>query len=275
MSLANKLGISSAASIQKYAPGQARDDRGRFASGGGSVSAGSGTVGVGTPSPAATAAAKGLKHYNHPIPKDSNIDQADAFERMVHDPSDPRVRQSYESFETVLMEQWHHLANEGYTYSPQGDAPGYADSRALIEALDGKHMRVYLTEGGGDFPSDHPMLKPVSVEGLGPRPVLNDVFRAVHDTIGHGVSGGSFGVMGERAAWLAHRDTFPSDALPALWNETRGQAAWTNAGPHMQSLDITGKKYVRGKKDPGFIPLPNRPFSEQKAGWPLDAGAQV
>jgi hypothetical protein len=113
------------------------------------------------------------------------------------------------------------------------------------------------------------------VQGLGPHPVLNDVFRAVHDTIGHGVSGGSFGVAGERAAWIAHRETFPKEALPALWNETRGQAAWTNAGPHMRGVDVMGKTYLLGPKDPGFIPLKNRPFSEQKAGWGPDFGAVV
>jgi hypothetical protein len=252
--------------IKKFNPNH--DDHGRFATG---VGTNKGTPGIGEPSSTITAIAPSVRHYGHSIPNDSDVKQADAYEAMVHNPSDPRVQASYASFEKTLKDQWNILHAHGITYHPQVGPEGYKNSQEMIHDLNSGHLSVFLTEGGGDLPSDHPMMKSMLGQGLtgldkgelGPKPVLNDVFRAVHDTLGHGVSGGSFGVKGERAAWITHRSTFPTEALPALWNETRGQAAWTNAGPDMRNA--AGELLKKG--EPGYLALPDRPFAEQKAGF--------
>lgn len=244
------------------------DDRGRFGAG---IGTNKGTPGIGEPSSRIKAIAPGVRHYGHSIPNDSDVKQADAYGAMAHNPSDPRVQASYGAFEKTLKDQWNTLHANGITYHPQVGSQGYKNSQEMIQDLNTGHLSVLLTGDGGDLAADHPMMKSMLGQGytgldsgeLGPKPVLNDVFRAVHDTLGHGVSGGSFGVKGERAAWVTHRSTFPTEALPALWNETRGQAAWTNAGPHMR--DAAGNLLT--KDDPGYLALPFRPFAEQKAGF--------
>lgn len=56
----------------------------------------------------------------------------------------------------------------------------------------------------------------------------NDQFRAVHDVFGHAAVGRGFSRHGEEAAFLAHRQMFPTEAHAALASETRGQNSYLN-----------------------------------------------
>lgn len=266
------IGISkSAGPVVKF--NQNHDGLGRFASGHGGYEPGRAAG-----SPVVQATAAGMAHYSHPYPRDNNIAQANAYEAMVNNPDDPAVKASYAAFSKAIMGQYHTLKAAGFKFEPQKGSVGYANSQAMIADLNKKHLNVFLTGNtlDGFASANHPMLQRVNAPEFGKDAVLNDVFRGVHDVMGHGVSGGSFGVKGERAAWLAHRKSLPAAALPALWNETRGQAAWTNAGPHMQTTDfITGATREMTANDKGFLKLPDRPFAEQKAGNPLLTGATV
>jgi len=58
----------------------------------------------------------------------------------------------------------------------------------------------------------------------------NDMFRAVHDTFGHGGTGRNFSADGEEAAWRSHSQMFSRQARPAMTTETRGQNSVNNFG---------------------------------------------
>jgi hypothetical protein len=89
---------------------------------------------------------------------------------------------------------------------------------------------------------------------------VNDVFRAVHDFFGHAKSGHQFGPTGEYNAWREHAAMFSEAAQPALAAETLAQNAWVNYGSHLRNE--MGE--VPKKGEPGFKPLSERPFAEQK-----------
>lgn len=59
----------------------------------------------------------------------------------------------------------------------------------------------------------------------------NDMFRAVHDVLGHMLNHVDFSAQGEDAAYRAHALTLPKRLLPILASETRGQNAALNYGP--------------------------------------------
>lgn len=183
-----------------------------------------------------------------------HVTAATAYHEMQHDPTHHLVRDSYEYFAQETMEQWRRIYERGIAVEFFTGEPRYADSRAMLADVDNGHLWTYLTGDDSGLPADHPMAERVFVtEYIGDaRPaVLNDIFRAVHDVNGHGTSRGSFGLVGEMNAWLAHRMQYSAPAHLALWCETRGQSAWTNA-------------YGTN----GDLPLVERPFAEQKAGWP-------
>lgn len=110
--------------------------------------------------------------------------------------------------------------------------------------------------------ADHPMLTPTGVVVDGVELLANDLFRVVHDVFGHAKEGHQFGPVGEERAWLEHYRMFSPLALPALTAETRGQTSWMYFGEHVR--DASGSVIARG--EPGWLPVPDRPFAEQKAG---------
>ncbi|WIE74470.1 hypothetical protein [Curtobacterium sp. MCSS17_007] len=172
---------------------------------------------------------------------------ASIYDGLQHDPRHAFVLASYSAFKRVVMSQWTQLIDGGLKFVANKDDP-YADSSEMRRDVEDKlTLRVYA-DNGGSLPDDHPMRQKVEsgIEGF---VVLNDVFRGVHDVMGHVLSGGSFGPKGEQLAWATHRDTMPRLAHNALWCETVGQNMWTNfAGDHES------------------LPMAERPFGEQKAG---------
>jgi hypothetical protein len=194
-------------------------------------------------------------------PTAADISAARAYDAMTHNPSDPRVRLSYQWLQRSIILQGLQMLTAN---NPAGRAvrvewfggndDAYVDSAAMrADVRENGHLFTYATaDGATDLPKNHPMLAPLLGNGapdmFAGRP-LNDVFRAVHDVFGHVHADSGFGPVGERKAWEMHRRTLPKASWLALWCETRGQNAWTNA-LHSD------------------LPITARPFAVQKAGMP-------
>jgi len=213
---------------------------------------------------------KKLPHFSDA----DDIASAKAYEELPHDPENPRLKKSYKAFHHHITQQYNMLIEAGYELEPwtgETEQP-YADSKEMLaDVRDKKHLYYYRTEASNETdvpqPDDHPMAPKVTVktrDGGTQEIIVNDAFRAVHDALAHG-DGQSFGPIGERNAWWAHRECLPREAHAALWNETRGQATWTNSGPHMRTEGPDGAPVLRTPGSEGWIPLVDRPFPEQKS----------
>ena len=119
-----------------------------------------------------------------------------------------------------------------------------------------KHLWYFPTEQGygskKDAPSDHPLLAPSKFKDKNGKVMPhNDVFRAVHDIMGHHLGGQSgFGPKGEHQAYLTHKKTYSPLAQKALASETLMQNSVVNYG----------KNAAHNRANPK-----NTIFAEQKA----------
>ena len=172
---------------------------------------------------------------------------AAAYEAMPHAPADPAVRESYGALADETIAQYRRLKDDGYDFGfyRRGEDGQLTDEYAspfdaLRDLRGNKRMRVYPTDDGygaggitDDMVSENPMLALVPGETWDGRPVrVNDVFRAVHDAMGHGKDGFGFRAAGEENAWNSHRLMYSPVAQKAMTTETRGQNSWLNYGPH-------------------------------------------
>lgn len=199
------------------------------------------------------------------IPK---IDEEhDILAAMVYDECPPEtnetIQQSYENFIEHLITQYKALVENGYQFYPS--LIQYPDSASMIAELAVNKTISYLPVYATDSIDDtHIMMEQTGIlDSQGNRLVANEVFRCVHDALAHS-AGYSFGVKGEKGAWLIHRSCLPKESHLALWNETRGQNSWTNAGPHMRKPDGKGFYTLFQPGDSGFLTLHERPFPIQK-----------
>jgi len=201
---------------------------------------------------------------------------AAAYEAMPHAPNDPVVKEAYENLISQLRDQYDALVQAGYKFwffdentDPYAGNPWNAmrDLRAT------KSMGVFATEAGfgtSDFnASGNPLLVETglmwpygSPDGEMKRVFANDLFRAVHDALGHGIEGSGFRAAGEENAWQAHVRLFTGSAIAALTSETRGQNSWLNYGPY-------------GEKNQ-TAPVAETVFADQKTGlmpsWTWEEG---
>ena len=142
--------------------------------------------------------------------------------------------------------------------------PNKAGHQQMIADMENGTLKVLATESG--FGNDatsklNPMLAESRYQDVNGRVMLeNDVFRAVHDTFGHGMRGNTFGPIGEYNAWLAHKEMYSPDARRIMTTETLGQNTYTNYGQHMR--DVDGNLIKVG--DPNYIKPADRPFAPQK-----------
>lgn len=195
------------------------------------------------------------KSEAHPRGKDI----ADAYDAMEHNPSDPKVKASYDSLKKTLDEQWDHAVDSGYKFEASEKDP-YKNSKEMREDVDkNKHLSFFKTNSESTpMPEGHPMAEVDPKTGL----TYNDKFRAVHDLYGHAAHGNEFGPGGEEAAFKAHAATMPKEALPALASETRGQNNWFNFGKHLRNA--AGEIPAKGEE--GYTEPKTRPFAKSKAG---------
>lgn len=172
---------------------------------------------------------------------------AAAFDRMQHNPSDPRVRRAYDAMIEETLAQYRKLADAGVDIRfLRPDASGnivdpYAasPSQGYADLVDNGRLYVFPTEGGfgsSDLDvSDNPLLKRVGRVGDLENATANDAFRAVHDLFGHFAPGNPFfRHKGEERAWLQHSRMYSPDARGAMTSETRGQNSWLNFGPYAE-----------------------------------------
>ena len=172
-----------------------------------------------------------------------------AYAEMEDAPTDPKVQEAYQSLIQQTEAQFQALEDAGYRfyfYDETNDPYDGNPFNAMRELRSNKTMAVFQTTPEGYGPEGttfmveaNPLLKDSgrrwsfgSMDGP-TRPVLvNDIFRAVHDTFGHGLEGAGFRARGEENAWQAHRKLYTGPAVGALTTETRGQNSYLNFGPN-------------------------------------------
>lgn len=173
---------------------------------------------------------------------------SDAYEKMPHAPNNPVVKAAYADLIKQVADQYAALVDNGYKFYFFDETNDPYDGNpwnAMRDLRENQTMAVYATEAGyGDDiflgnTDDNPMVEDTglmwpsgSLDGPPKRVLANDLFRAVHDTFGHGLEGAGFRARGEENAWQAHARLFTGDALKALTSETRGQNSWVNYGPY-------------------------------------------
>jgi hypothetical protein len=172
---------------------------------------------------------------------------ADLYAQASHDPLRPEVQDSYAVLLDTLTQQYLSIMDYGISIVPVGYNP-YENSRQMFTDIEDRHRLLVLAseESMSTLPADHPMRSVCPETGL----MYNIVFRGVHDVYGHYAGRHSLSDRGERAAWFQHMNTIPTLGHLALFCETRGQNAWTN-------------HYL----DNALLPVSERPYPEQKAGW--------
>lgn len=173
---------------------------------------------------------------------------AQEFEDMKHDPKDPEVRAAYEAMAKETIAQWDAIKKTGLKVEwLKPDANGhiqdpYADNprRGVMDVALHNHWWGFPTDAGfgsGDKETeaamkDHPLLRETGETIDGRKVVVNDIFRIVHDMMGHVKEGNGFRAEGEENAWRSHAAMYSEKARPAMTSETRGQNSWVNYGPH-------------------------------------------
>lgn len=151
-------------------------------------------------------------------------DIADAYDKLKHNPNDPKVKKSYEALIHETKEQWHALEKAGYSLEVESKDPYGSDSskpayqEMAEDVKDNKRIKVW---DGGKPPADHPL------SGIDPETGVsyNTLFRAVHDIMGHVAGDNDFSQKGEENAYQRHAQSYSKEALPALTTETKGQTS--------------------------------------------------
>ncbi len=197
---------------------------------------------------------------------------ADAFDKMKHNPADPKVKTAYDALGRETVAQYQKLLDSGVEFDYwRGRGEPYKNSREMAgDIQNNKKLKVLATEGNFGQEAitpqelaDNPLLRRTKFKDANGQPLLvNDIFRAVHDYFGHGTSGTGFGAIGEEGAWAAHMKMFSPEARKALTTETRGQNSWVNFGRQLRRPDGS----LPQKGDIDYISPTERPFGEQKVG---------
>jgi hypothetical protein len=188
---------------------------------------------------------------------------AQAYEDMLHDPTNPAVKRSYDALVDETMAQYRALKDAGYEFKFNADDPyALSPSMGYADVVNNGRLTVFPTETGGFGSSVHdqsalqPLLIGVGRVGDLPNATANDAFRAVHDMYGHfGPGNPFFRGPGEERAWFAHQKMYSPEALPAMTNETRGQNSWVNYGPYAEhNKTAKGADTVFAEQKTGLMP---------------------
>lgn len=190
---------------------------------------------------------------------------ADAYDKMTHAPTDPKVARAYNAMAKEVGDQFEFMVKRaGVKVEPwKKKGEPYKSSAAMADDLKKNNHLYYL-------PSDQEFGKGAAKEAVG-NPMMkkgryglpvNDEFRAIHDYFGHAQHGYGFGPVGEENATRAHAQMFTREAQPAMATETRGQNSWVNYGPQMRRADGS----IPRQGEPDFVPLNQRAFAPQKTG---------
>lgn len=185
---------------------------------------------------------------SHSAPLNMNpFDAAKHYHKMESEMTED-LAESYSSLRDVLTAQYDALREIGIEFVFVSGEP-HSSSKTMFAEIAQRCLTVRKSLGDDytDIDPEHPMaVEVITIDGV---LLLNDVFRAVHDVLGHYAIRASIGQDGEALAWLHHRSLLPRITHQALWCETRGQNTWTNFWDDHQSL-----------------PNRERPFAVQKFG---------
>lgn len=165
---------------------------------------------------------------------------AEAFERMEHNPRDPKVKRAYDALIDETLAQYHAARDTGidFKFIKPGEKDPYAASPSLgyADIVNKGKLHVFPTEAGFGSSDkdvrDNPLLKKVGKIGDLNNATVNDAFRIVHDLYGHfGPGNPFFRAPGEERAYRQHSQMYGPEARKAAATETRGQNSWVNYGP--------------------------------------------
>lgn len=196
---------------------------------------------------------------------------SDEYQAMQHNPNDPATRAAYEAMANETLAQWEVLKKSGLKvqFVKPGQPHPYpgGPKEALADLRDNNHLWVDPTSEGfgnaSDFdPTGNPLLRPTGEVIDGHPVVVNDIFRIVHDALGHGTEGGNFGPRGEENAWLSHSRLYSPEAVGAVTSETRGQNSWVNYGPHGEANRANPRETVFADQKTGLMP----PWTAEEKG---------
>jgi hypothetical protein len=193
---------------------------------------------------------------------------ADWFESQPASTTNPETRAAYKAFSEETLDQYQYLKDRGYEIIPwAGEGQPYADSADMIDDVR-KNKRVFYFKtinpneamSFGSNPSlladainNNVLLADAGVPVLDSagdvyQQTFNDLFRGVHDILGHSAEGFQFGPRGEENAYRSHASMFSPLARQAMATETRGQNSWLNYGPNRRNADGS----VWGQSDPRY-----------------------
>lgn len=164
---------------------------------------------------------------------------AAAFDAMPHAPQDPEVKASYDAMIDETLAQYEAILASGLRVEfIDGEDPYGRNPRAMTEDVrQNNHMWVFSTRDGfgsddAFSPDNNPLLRETGYTISGKPALANDIFRVVHDYVGHVKEGVGFRADGEENAWRSHSGMYSPLARKAMTTETRGQNSWVNFGPH-------------------------------------------
>jgi len=186
---------------------------------------------------------------------------ADAYEKMLNNPADLKVKNSYNALIKETQDQYEALRNAGYNFEfmEKGIDPYKNPRNAINDIILNKKLAVYPTEEGFGSLSissqANPLLQKTGEKWKGKDVLTNDMFRAVHDVFGHAKRGVGFRSVGEENAYQSHAKMFSPEALPALASETRGQNSWVNFGKYGKQNQLSDpKNTIYANQKTGLLP---------------------
>ena len=202
-----------------------------------------------------TTTTTGLKLKRNRLDPVYGLVVANAYEDLRHDPSNPEVKQAYETFIVETLQQARDLQKNGIEFQMEG----YKDANAMFKDVnENNHLLYRPSDNDYKGIEDHPMFQLTDIKNSnGDMMRVNDVFRAVHDINGHNKAKAQFTPDGELSSYHEHKKLYSPHAIRALFTETQGQGMWVNFNKK------SGKKNRHLQKIGKFNDLD---FPKQKAG---------
>jgi|694.fasta_scaffold00239_57 hypothetical protein len=181
---------------------------------------------------------------------------ADAYEKMKHDPNNPKVKKAYKAMVEETKQQYDALIEGGLKAERwTGKGEPYANSKEMLSDLkENNHLWFLPNESAfGDKDAATKYKDNIGLQDSGitldGKPLTNsEVFRIVHDAV-HGINGNEFGAIGEENATLQHLSMYSDEALPAVVAQTRGQNSWVNFSGVNDSANAKFKEAAKLEKE--------------------------
>ena len=144
------------------------------------------------------------------------VEVAVEYAAAKHQPDHP----SYKAFCRETVTQFRGLVNSGYEFSFTDNEPYSWSGSMFLDISRDKHLNIFT---GGKLAWSNPLADWAGYRIHG-NAKINEMFRAVHDILGHYPNRSPFETFeGELEAYQEHKKWYSPEALPALYSETVGQ----------------------------------------------------